>query len=45
MTVASARLPGLAFLSFDSFAAPESEAAPEPVRSAAPQRSPFVALY
>jgi len=45
VTVASARLPGLAFLSFDSFAAPESEAAPEPVRSAAPQRSPFVALY
>lgn len=45
MSVASARQPGLAFLSFDSFAAPEREAAPEPVRPHAPSRSPFLALY
>lgn len=45
MSIASARQPGFAFLSFDSFAAPESEVPPEPTRNAAPSRSPFLALY
>ena len=45
MSVATARQPGLAFLSFDSFAAPEREAPPEPARTYAPSRSPFLALY
>ena len=45
MTVASARLPGLAFISSDSFIAPEAEAPPALTRSAASVRSPFVSLY